>query len=368
LEASYPGWGASGRNGGQVIPGLKFDPDELEEMFGADLGPRVVKTVGGAADYLFNLIRRHEISCDAAQSGWIQPAHSSVALKTVERRAQQWIDRGAPAKLLDARAVSALIGSEAYLGGWIDLRGGSIQPLSYVRGLAAAAKRCGANIFAQTPVGSVTKQGLTWRLETPQGSVVAEKLVFTTNAYTGGLWPRLRQSIVPTFSLQIATVPMPDNLRRTILPDGHVASDTLRLLRYFRVDRTGRFVMGARGPFKDAVGLSDAGEQIRAMKTLFPQLAGAKLDFVWSGQVAMTADHLPHLHQLAPGVYAALGFNGRGVALTTTMGKFLAQLAGGAEPEEIDFPVAPLRPLPMHGFNRLAVRVLTQYYRYKDKM
>jgi glycine/D-amino acid oxidase-like deaminating enzyme len=368
LEGHYPGWGASGRNGGQVIPGLKFDPDDLEEMFGTDLGPRVVKTVGSAADYLFSTIRRHSIDCDAVQSGWIQPAHSPAALKTTDRRAQQWIRRGAPARLLDQNAVAALIGSKAYFGGWIDLRGGSIQPLSYARGLASAAKRCGARIFSQTPALSAAQSGHGWRLETPQGRVFADKLIFSTNAYTDSLWPGLRRTIVHTFSVQVATVPLPDSVRRTILPAGQAASDTLRLLRYFRIDRTGRLVLGGRGPFKDAVGYGDATEQIRAISQLFPQLSDTKFSFVWSGQVAMTADHLPHLHELAPGVYAALGFNGRGVALTTTMGKLLAQLSMGANPEEIDFPIIPLKPLPLHGFNRLAVKLLTQYYRFRDSV
>lgn len=368
IEAHSIGFGASGRNGGQVIAGLKYDPDELEDIFGPRLGSRLVQAVGDGPDYLFRLIERLGIRCGARQKGWIQPAHSQAALQTVQRRARQWRDRGADVQTLDSGQTAALLGSQAYVGGWLDSRGGSIQPLSYARGLAACAVDLGARIHEGSPALRTARDGNGWRVETPGGSIAAETLVLATNAYTDGLWPSLKRSVVPTFSLQIATDPLPEAIRQTILPQGHAASDTLRLLRYYQIDGDGRFVLGARGPFRDDVRLAHAGEHLRHIRQLYPQLDGIPIRHVWSGQVAMTADHLPHLHVLAPGAYAALGYNGRGVALTTTMGRFLADLAAGAAVETIDFPVTPLRPLPLHRFNRLAVRVLTQYYRLRDRI
>lgn len=368
LEANAIGWGASGRNGGQVIAGLKYDPDKLETMFGPDLGPRLAWAVGDAPDYLFRLIERLGLRCDARQNGWIQPAHSESALAIVERRARQWQHRGVAARILDKREVGKLLGSDAYLGGWLDPRGGGIQPLSYARGLAAAAADRGVRIHAGSPAVRVARAGGGWRVDTPGGSVTAETLILATNAYTDGLWPGLKRSVVPTYSLQVATQPLSEPVRRSILPDGHVASDTLRLVRYYQIDSGGRFVLGARGPFHDNVVVRDAGEQLRHIRQLYPQLEGVPFGHVWSGQVAMTADHLPHLHVLAPGAFAALGFNGRGVALTTTMGRFLAALASGTPAEAVDFPVTPLRPLPLHGFNRLGVRAITLYYRLRDRL
>ncbi|MBX6323965.1 MAG: FAD-binding oxidoreductase, partial [Rhodospirillaceae bacterium] len=293
--------------------------------------------------------------------------HSPAALAAVEQRARQWERRGAPAVILDRKALAALLGSEAYLGGWLDRRGGGIQPLSYARGLAAAAADRGARIYTRSPALRVRREGNGWRVETPAGAVTADTIVIPTNAYTDDLWPGLRQSVVPVFSLQIATDPLPEALRRSILPEGQVASDTLRLLRYFRIDGAGRFVLGARGPFREEVTLDHAGEQIRHVRRLFPQLEGVRFTYVWTGRVAMTADHLPHLHVLAPGAFTALGYNGRGVALTTTMGRLLAALASGTPAEAIDFPVTALRSLPLHAFNRLGVRLLTQYYRLRDR-
>lgn len=368
LEAAEPGWGASGRNGGQVIPGLKYDPDELEEMFGTDLGPRTVKTVGSTADLVFDLVGRYGIDCDAVHKGWIQPAHSEAALNTVSARATQWKRRGADVEILGREQVEALVGSRAYHGGWIDRRGGSLQPLSYARGLAAAASDQGARIFANSPALKVEQEGGAWKVTTPNGTATVNRIIIGTNAYSDDLWPGLKRTVVPVFSFQVATRPLSDNLRRSILPQGHAASDTRRLLRYYCLDREGRFVLGARGPFRDAPGPEDAARHYAAVRELFPQLGDVEYAYHWAGRVAMTADHLPHLHELAPGVHAGLGFNGRGVAMGTMMGRLLAQRASGVAAEEIDFPVLPLKPIPFHGFNRLAVRLAIQYYRLRDAM
>jgi glycine/D-amino acid oxidase-like deaminating enzyme len=327
-----------------------------------------VRTVAGTAGLVFDLVRRHDIACDALNTGWIQPAHSSAALATVEARARQWQQRGAEAELLDRQQVASLIGSQAYRGGWIDRRGGSVQPLSYARGLASIAARLGAGIFARSGVRRLQRDGGTWLLETEAGEVRAEQVVIATNGYTGELWPRLRQTVVPAYSLLVATKPLSENLRGSILPGGQPASDTLRLLRYYRMDAHGRFVLGARSPMREQPRASDASDHRAAVIKLFPQLEGVPFEFMWSGRVAMTADHLPHLHELAPGLHAGLGYNGRGVGMATMMGRLLAERLKGVPAEAIDFPTVPLRPLPFHGWNRFAIRLLTQYYRLRDAM
>jgi glycine/D-amino acid oxidase-like deaminating enzyme len=368
LEAAEIGWGASGRNGGQVIPGLKHDPDVLEAMFGPDLGPRLVKTVGGAADLVFSLIERHGISCDAAHKGWVQPAHAPGALAVARRRAESWARYGARVTLLDRGDIARFIGTDAYVGGWIDHRGGGVQPLSYARGLAAAAARKGVRLYSGSPALRATRSGQSWRIETPRGAIIADTVVIGTNGYTDHLWPGLRQTVMPLYSFQIATRPLSDNLRSTILPGGQVASDTRRLLLYYRLDRHGRLVMGGRGPFKDRPGPEDAGRLRRAVSRLFPQLGDVAYEFHWSGRVAFTADHLPHLHELAPGVHAGVGFNGRGIAMATMMGSLLAKRALGKRPAEIDFPITPMRCIPLHVFYRPAVRTVAEYCRFRDAL
>ncbi|MBK9605611.1 MAG: FAD-binding oxidoreductase [Betaproteobacteria bacterium] len=368
LEANAVGWGASGRTGGQVIPGLKYDPDELDAMFGPELGPRIVQAAGSVGDEVFGLIERHGIACDAAQKGWLQPAFSPRTLEIVQRRCEQWRQRGADVAPVDRSRMARLLGSEHYLGGWEDRRAGHVQPLSYVRGLAAAAQHAGAVIHGDSPAVALSRQGSAWRVSTPNGVVDAGEVLIGTNGYTDGLWPGLARTVVPIITLQVATGPLPDALGKDILPEGHAASDTRRLLWYFRRDAHGRLIMGGRAPFRDELVAGDARYARNAVDRLYPQLRDTPFEFHWSGRVAMTKDHLPHLHRLADGLWVALGYNGRGVGLATLLGRYLAELVSGTRPQDIPFPVTAMRPIVGYPFTRLAARVLTGYYRMRDRL
>jgi len=151
VDAAEPGWGASGRNGGQVIPGLKYDPDQLRVMFGTTVADPLIAAIGSAADTVFDLIRRHGIECDALRNGWIQPTHSDKTMRALEKRARQWQAEGAHAQLMDGAEVARHIGTQAYVGGWKDHRAGSIHPLKYCRGLARAAQGLGVAIQRNLP-------------------------------------------------------------------------------------------------------------------------------------------------------------------------------------------------------------------------
>jgi glycine/D-amino acid oxidase-like deaminating enzyme len=366
LDAHQPGWGASGRNGGSVIPGLKADPDELEEAFGPDLGPRLVRIAGGAADAVFDLVERHAIRCAPRRAGWLSAAHHPRALPRLAARAEQWQRRGVAVRMLDGSQARAITGSDAFHGGLLDPRGGAIQPAAYARGLAAAASAAGARLFGATQALSVTRDADGWTVAAPQGSIAARRVVLGTNGYTDRLWPGLRRTVAPLWSMQLATERLPQDVARRILPRGQAVSDTRRLLRYFRREPDGRFVIGARGPFRDQLHPADAAPLAAEMRALYPALAGARVTHAWSGRVAMTADHLPHLHVLAPGVFAALGYNGRGVAMATVLGRLAADLAAGAPPEALDVPVSRARGIPLAGMSRFGARAVAQAYRLLD--
>ena len=368
LEANVVGWGASGRTGGQVIPGLKYDPDEIEVMFGADLGPRMVNAVGGVGDEVFGLIERHAISCDAQRKGWLQPAFSTRSLDLAMRRCESWQRRGARVSPVERSEMARLLGTEHYLGGWEDRRAGHVQPLSYVRGLAAAAQRAGAVINIDSPAVALTRQGAKWRVATPQGAVDADQVLIATNGYTDGLWPGLERTVVPMVSFQAATTPIPEALGKDILAEGHAVSDTRRLLWYFRRDAHGRLIMGGRAPYREDLGAADANYVRNAVNRLYPQLSSTPFEFHWSGRVAMTQDHIPHLNRLDDGLWAALGYNGRGVGMATLFGRYLADLASGVRPQDIPFPVTSMRPIQGYPFTRLVARVLTSYYRVRDQL
>ena len=367
LDAAEPGHGASGRSGGQVIPGLKDDPEQIEARYGSDLGPRLVRTVASGPDVVFDLIRRFGIDCQAVRAGWIQPAHNDATRRLVEARARQWHARGAPTRVLERDEVAALTGSSLYVGGWFDGRGGTVQPLAYVRGLGRAAVSLGARVFRDTPVRALTHGSAGWLLGTPNGSMRARRVVLATNACSGPLHDPLRRSVVAVPSYQVATRPLPPSLRAQILPGGQAVSDTYNLLRYYRLDAAGRLVVGARGQFGRRTGHELLRHHDAAIREIYPQLGTPDYEFRWSGEVAVTTDHVPHLHDLGDGLYAALGFNGRGVAMASLLGRLVANLVlERADPDGFVYPVTPLSPIPMHAFNQLGVRATISYLRMKD--
>lgn len=368
IEARAIGEGASGLNGGQVIAGVKFDPDELQERYGGELGARTVATVGAAPELVFELIAKHRIECDAVRNGWIQAGPSESDLGGMRSRVEQWRRRGADVALLDRAATAQLTGTHSYRCAWIDRRGGTLQPLSYARGLAQAAQRAGSRLFSHSPATRLSRSGADWHIETPRGSVTARMVVLATDAYTDGLVDPLRRSLVMVPSFQVATTPLPPSLRVSILPQRHSVSDTGPLLRYFRLDAGGRLLMGSRGAFDRTANAESARHLHRAVWQMFPALRDIGFEYHWSGLVAITADRLPHLHRLAPGLLAGVGYNGRGVAMATTMGRLLAQLAAGASDEALGFPITELRPMRLHRFARLAARATMQYLQVRDRI
>jgi glycine/D-amino acid oxidase-like deaminating enzyme len=367
LEAREPGWGGSGRNGGQVIPGVKYDPDELEEKFGRQAGAALADFMGRTADNVFRLIDQHCMEVPHVRHGWIQGAHSRSGLTAASSRAAQWQRRGVEAKLLSKAEIADHLGNDAYLGGWLDPRGGAIQPLSYARELCRVAQAAGAIIHGETQVDRIQRDGAGWKLATKNGPVLrARKVVVCTNGYTKGLMPEIARTVITPNSFQIATAPLSDNLRTSILPYGQVTSDTRKLLLYFRLDHQGRLLMGGRGPFREPAGNKDWAQLQRVVDRFYPQLQGANVEYRWCGRVAITQDFLPHLHELEPGLIVNVGCQGRGVGLETSMGIALAEYCASGRPKALPFPITPVKPIPFHALRQLYVAAVVAWYRLRD--
>jgi glycine/D-amino acid oxidase-like deaminating enzyme len=368
LEAREPGWGGSGRNGGQVIPGLKYDPDELDAMFGPERGPRLVDFVGRAADAVFDLIARHRMDVPHTRSGWIQGAHSQASVELVKRRSAQWQRRGADVSFLDKQETDRHLGTSQYLASWIDRRGGAVQPLAYARGLVRAALKAGAAIHGDTPATGLERREGKWIVTTRAGaSVTADKVVICTNAYGGELWPHLKQTVIAPNSYQIATAPLSDNVRKSILPFGQVSSDARRLLVYFRLDDQGRLLVGGRGPLREPHGEGDWAHLEAMLPRLFPQAQGAPIAYRWCGRVAITRDFLPHLHAPAPGLLIDIGCMGRGIALQTAMGRAMADYVAIGNEAALPLPLTPVRPLPLYGLHNAVAAAFIAWYRFLDR-
>jgi glycine/D-amino acid oxidase-like deaminating enzyme len=367
LEAAQIGSGGSGLNGGQVNPGMKYDPDEIDAAYDADAASVLIRFVGGLAQRTFALIDRHGIECDAKRGGFVQPAHNAATLQKLRSRYEQWSKRGAPARFLDAAEIRDLLGTDHYIGGWVDERGGTLHPLKFVRGLAAAAERHGAQLFENSPATRIKREAGSWVVSTPRGQVRAPKLAIMTNAYADGLWPRLARSFVPVHSFQISSAPLPADVLDTLVPDGHGVSDMRRLLVYFRRGPGGRLLIGGRGTLRAPRSERDFQALEQVLRRRFPQIGDAEIDHRWYGRVAITTDAKPRLYVLGEQAIALTGCNGRGVAMYPVLGEHIAKWFADECTDAMPLPLQThIGVIPLHGLNRLYVAGASAWYRMQD--
>ncbi|MBP2315912.1 NAD(P)/FAD-dependent oxidoreductase [Azospirillum soli] len=349
LEAVEIGFGGSGRNVGLVNAGMWVMPDELPAVLGDTHGPRLLDLLGNGPSVVFDLIERHGIACEAERQGTLHCAVGPKGFKELQERARQWQERGAPVHLLGAEETAGKVGTSAYAGSLLDLRAGTIQPLAYARGLAAAAIAAGATVHTDSPVTSVADEGSAWRLRTPRGSVRAAWVIVATNAYTsaipGGVWPEVRGELVHLPYFNLATKPLADDLARSILPERQGVWDTCEVLSSFRFDRQNRLVFGSVGALRGTGLAIHRNWGRRALAKLFPQLRGVEFETEWYGQIGMTDNALPRFHRLGRQVLSFSGYNGRGIAPGTVFGRCLAQRVLGTL-SEADLPLPVTDPEP----------------------
>lgn len=369
LEAGGIGEGASGLNGGQVIPGLKYDPEWLFEHFGKERGEALVNFAASTADAVFDLIRDENLAVPFTRNGWIQAAHTETALTAAANRDRQWRARGADVELLSQAEIAAMTGAKGYLGGWLDRRAGVVDPLAYTLELARVTAAAGAGIAEGQKVVKLRKDTGLWRVLTESGTEVrAKAVVLATNAYTDGLLPGLARTIVPLHSFQIATAPLPADIGAGILPGGQAVSDSRRILVYYRRSADGRLVLGGRGRMALPSSAADWAHLERALIRLYPALAGIAIEKRWFGRVAMTPDHLPHIHEPEKGLLAVAGCQGRGVGLMSALGKRMASYLASGDARQLPFPLSPIRPIPFHAFRQVGVAATIAWYRMLDAL
>ena len=365
LEAKQIGWGASGRAFGQVVPYLKRGHDAILRQYGRD-GQRIIGGVGQGPSLVFELIDKYGMDIWTERSGLLFAAHSPSGRRGLEERTAYWQQSGAPVEMLYGYRCANLVGSSLYIAASLDRRGGNLNPLAYARGLAQAAIGAGATIHTDTPVTALRRNGALWWIEAGPYDLVADTVVIATNAYSHDLFPGLRESIIPVRGHGFVSEPLSDNQRRSILPDRQSLTDTRHLFSGVRVLPDGRLHASAHGPLFGREQAADSRRVAARISRLYPHLGSLRWSEGWSGWVAMTIDQFPRLHELAPGVFAALGCNGRGIAVATMLGRDLAALVCEGADAETVFPIVPLRPLRWHRIAPLLVRGLAQVYRLHD--
>jgi glycine/D-amino acid oxidase-like deaminating enzyme len=350
LEAESIGFGGSGRNVGLVNAGMWMMPDAVQEGLGPIYGPRLLALLGEAPGKVFELVEKHGIACDLTRTGNLHCAVGNAGLRELEERARQWLARGAPVRLLDAGETTRRVGTTAYAGSLLDERTGTLQPLSYVRGLASAAIRAGAKIFTQSPAIHARDDGRSWTVRTHRGRIHANWIVVATEAYTHSVWPEIRAELVHLPYFNVATKPLGGTLSRAILPDQHGVGDTKMVLSSFRVDRHKRLIFGGVGSVSGGGGATQVAWARRAIRRIFPQLKDVEFEHQWGGNIGMTVDNLPRFHAPGRNVLSISGYNGRGIAAGTVFGGLLARrVLGQIADSELPLPLTETRAVPFRS-------------------
>lgn len=339
VEANEIGFGGSGRNAGLVNPGFWLPLPEMIKVLGKEMAERMIKDLGNAPSVVFELVAKHGIECEAINNGNLHMAHSPRGYADLVARCEEWSGRGAPVEMLDKTTAAKMTGTKAYYGAMIDRRAGTIQPLSYVRGLAHAAVTHGAKIFTQSPATLIARDGDKWTVKTPNGQLSAEKLLIATGGYGEGA-EHARHSTVPYFYFQCATTPLSHNILAEVLPEKQGTWDTHPVLKSFRLDAEGRLIFGSIGKL-DAGGGMHKRWATRRMSAMFPQIPDDDWGEAWCGRIAMTKDHLPRLKEVGPNGIAIYGYNGRGIGPGTVFGRAIAKYFETGEASALPFPFTP---------------------------
>ncbi len=369
FEAGDVGWGASGRNGGQVNPMLPVArPEDLRKAVGDVYFERMAKVSLDSADALFDLVRKHRIDCDARQHGWLRADHGPSARGRARAAAQEWNRFGAGFEFLDGDDARKAIGSDVYQSATLGPRGGAVQPLSLAKGLAVAAAEAGAAIYGEARATDMKRVDQRWVLNVNGHTVRAPQVVLATNGYTDDLFKGLKRGVMPLTPTQMATDPLPPEEIEDILPGGQTISDTRRMIMYARREPGNQMVFGGMGFRKPAGGFGGFGWLLQDALRIFPTIPAHRWQYRWGGHIALTDDRVPHFHEPAPGVMAGMGYNGRGVAMSLVMGRVLADRALGTAPEELPFPVLPVRKVPFRDIQIAGSGIAMSWMRLRDRL
>lgn len=366
LEARRVGWGASGRNGGQIVTGYNKPMGTIARRVGAGDARRLWDMGEEAKRLLADRVERHRIDCDL-RWGYLFAALKDRQVRELAGMQDEWHGYGYDrARLVGRDEMGALVAAAGYVGGLLDEGGGQLHPLNYAIGLARAAAAAGARIFEGSPVEAV-ETGAAPAARTARGSVRARHLILAGNAYLRGLVPSIAAKVMPAGTYLIATEPLGENRAVALIPGGLAVADVNFVLNYFRRSPDHRMLFGGGVSYS---GFDGPGLQARLRKTMlgvFPQLGDARIEYCWGGHVAITMDRTPHFGRIGPSTYFAQGYSGHGVALAGLAGKLMAEaVAGTAERFDV-FARLPHRSFPGGAVLRMPALVLAMaWYRLRD--
>ncbi len=374
FEAETFGWGASSRNGGMVLTGMKLPVPTLIKRYGREAVRKMYAASLDAIDCVEQIVREESIDCNFSRCGHLEVACKRAHFDGYEESAAL-VKRefNHELRIIPKNGLRGEIGSDIYFGGMVDETSAGLNPARYVAGLAHAAQRAGACLYDHTRVTSVelekNNNARKFRVYTSKGAITAREVILASGAYTTDATPALRKKIIPIGSYIIATEVLPSDLARELSPRNRMIYDSKHFLYYYRLTPDNRMLFGGRAAFfpETENTVRQSAEILRCgMISVYPQLRDAKFEFVWGGTLDFTLDVMPHAGKI-DGMYFAAGFAGHGVAAATWFGMKLAGLICG-DPNDIPFDGLPFRgaPLGLRGGNTWALPLAGAWYRILD--
>lgn len=370
LEREEAGFGGSGRNAGHCTPTFThYTLPDLRRMLGEPWAERLIARQTRANDRVAAMIRDYEIDCEWVQNGYVMGAPHPRALDTIRQKVETYNAVGARTRFIDRDEVADLTGSPRFHGGWLHEEAGHLNPLGYARGLARAVLQEGAKLFTGSAATSCERDaGGGWKVETAAGHVIADKVIFTTGAYTVGGWPKLDR----TFKIQrvfvAATQMLSPETRARVLPNNTTIHDGRGDIYVYKYNAEGRIVasmfpMGRRG--RDMAYTRQVMSE--RLKWLHPQIREEiRWDYVWFGELDMQYRTVPRFYTLAPGVVALTGLSGRGVPTGSMLGSILSEWALDRPENELALKLEPLKAAPF--YMTFGPALTLRYHRLRDNL
>jgi glycine/D-amino acid oxidase-like deaminating enzyme len=374
LEAETIGWGASCRNGGMVLTGMKLPVRTLIARYGREVVQRMYAASLDSIDLVEQIVKQEGIECSFSRCGHLEvackQAHFDAYAKSAAEIKREFRH---DLRIVPKRELDAEIGSNIYCGGMVDETSGGLNPAQFVAGLAKAAQRAGASLYDRarvTRVSSVRANGQKrFLMESSRGSLSAKEIVLASGAYTTEATPALRKKVIPIGSYIIVTEPLSDELASEVSPRNRMIYDSKHFLYYYRLTPDNRMLFGGRAAFfpESQSTVRESAELLRqGMVGVYPQLRDTKVEHVWGGTLDFAFDVMPHSGRI-DGMHFAVGFAGHGVAAATWMGTKLAgTICGDADDNPFSKITFPGAPIGLRSGNAWALPLAGAYYRVLD--
>jgi gamma-glutamylputrescine oxidase len=369
IEAARVGWGASGRNGGQIVNGLNASLQTIKRRYGADTANFVAGLVQEGGEIIRERVKTYDIQCDL-KDGNVFTAYTGAHMRELEERLKLWAGYGIRnQEMLDKAALRKHINSDAYAGGMIDHSGGHIHPLNLALGEAAAFEKLGGKIYEQTPAVHVDTNAAKPVVKTEGGSITCKTLVLCGNAYLGHVVPTLTPRVMPVSTQVMATEPLGEERANDLLPTDICVEDVRYILDYFRLSGDKRMLFGG-GTVYGGTDPSDIRAKLQPnMDKVFPQLRGVKIEYAWSGNFALSFSRVPQMGRIGNNTYFAHGYSGHGVTGSHTFGRILAEAIDGDRSRFDVFENVPWYPFPGGRLFRVPYSVVgSWWYTLRDKL